>query len=132
MFGNRYSLIEALPTIPIVNKFRALVHTGQPNFAKKAKAGAKGAAQAVQKKELEVETDPEKLLSHCCGVNYLKDSQDPELKADSEYPDWLWNLRLEREPIPIEQLDQDSIYYWRRLRRMNLRLNARLRGFKLH
>ena len=31
------------------------------------------------------------------GVNYAKGGQDPELKPDSEYPEWLWGLA---EPKP--------------------------------
>ncbi|EIE26799.1 hypothetical protein COCSUDRAFT_59307 [Coccomyxa subellipsoidea C-169] len=26
------------------------------------------------------------------GVNYFKKGEDPPLKDDSEYPDWLWNI----------------------------------------
>ena len=26
------------------------------------------------------------------GVNYFKTGEDPPLKADSEYPDWLWTI----------------------------------------
>ena len=31
------------------------------------------------------------------GVNYFKTGEDPPLKADSEYPDWLWTIP---EPPP--------------------------------
>ena len=31
------------------------------------------------------------------GVNYLKKGEDPPLKDDSEYPEWLWALA---EPPP--------------------------------
>lgn len=41
-----------------------------------------------------METDPEKLVNYVCGSNILKQGQDMKLAADSEYPEWLWNLRL--------------------------------------
>lgn len=37
----------------------------------------------------------------------------------SEYPDWLWKLRTEREPPPLDDLDPNSFAYWRRLKKMN-------------
>ena len=30
--------------------------------------------------------------SRATGVNYAKGGQDPELRADAEYPEWLWGL----------------------------------------
>lgn len=30
--------------------------------------------------------------STATGVNYFKAGEDPPLKEDSEYPDWLWNI----------------------------------------
>ena len=67
--------------------------------AKKAgKAGGKLGA-VVQKIVLPVETDPVKLVNNVCGSNILKEGKDVELKPDSEYPDWLWTLRLGTHPI---------------------------------
>lgn len=43
---------------------------------------------------LPVETDPHKLVNYCCGLNYHIDEAPVKLKPDSEYPDWLWDLRL--------------------------------------
>lgn len=44
--------------------------------------------------KLPVETDPKKLVKFVCGSHPVKeDRQDVELKDDSEYPDWLWELR---------------------------------------
>lgn len=48
----------------------------------------------MEKKVLPVETDPEKLVNYVCGSNILKQGQDVKLSSDSEYPEWLWNLRL--------------------------------------
>ena len=44
---------------------------------------------------LPVETDPEKLVNYCCGLNYHVDEPLIKLKPDNEYPEWLWSLRLE-------------------------------------
>ncbi|XP_074651260.1 large ribosomal subunit protein mL54-like [Tubulanus polymorphus] len=99
-------------------------------YAKKAGGvkGMKGLGMVapLEKKELEVEEDPEKLVKFCCGANIYKDGQDPELKPDSEYPDWLWELRLDPKPILVEELDQDSWDYWVRLRLEQIRRNGRL------
>jgi large subunit ribosomal protein L54 len=88
---------------------------------------AKGMAyQPVEKKELEVETDPEKLVNYCCGANYFKEGEDPKIKPDEEYPDWLWELHTERQPIPLGELDENDPYYWRRVRKMHFRRNTQL------
>jgi Mitochondrial ribosomal protein L37 len=38
--------------------------------------------------------DPNKVLSAevCTGANIFTDGQDPTLKPDEEYPEWLWEL----------------------------------------
>ena len=33
------------------------------------------------------------------GLNILKDGQDPELRPDSEYPEWIWTLHQERPTL---------------------------------
>ncbi|XP_064621094.1 large ribosomal subunit protein mL54-like [Lineus longissimus] len=111
--------------LKLANPVKIIVAT----YAKptKAKGKTKGMAyQPVEKKELEVETDPEKLVNYCCGANYFKAGEDPKIKPDEEYPDWLWELRTERRPIPLEELDQDDPYYWRRLRKMHFRRATQL------
>ncbi len=50
------------------------------------------AGPSLEKKVLPVETDPKKLVTHCCGLNIMKEGPEVELKDDSEYPDWLWTL----------------------------------------
>ncbi len=68
--------------------------------AKKAGKGAGGKlGSVVQKIVLPVETDPVKLVNYVCGSNILKEGKDVELKPDSEYPDWLWSIRLGMQPI---------------------------------
>ncbi|OON17297.1 hypothetical protein X801_06867, partial [Opisthorchis viverrini] len=38
-----------------------------------------------------------------------------------EYPQWLWTLRTDRRPPPLDQVDRNSYYFWRRVRRDNFR-----------
>lgn len=65
---------------------------------------------------LTVETDPHKLVNYCCGLNYHIDEPPIELKPDSEYPDWLWNLRL--GPIPkSSELEPGTKEYYLTLRK---------------
>nr|CAD7414980.1 unnamed protein product [Timema poppensis] len=47
----------------------------------------------IEKKILPVETDSHKLINFVCGSNILKEGPDIAIKPDSEYPDWLWNIR---------------------------------------
>lgn len=70
---------------------------------------------------LEVETDPYKLCNFVCGANYFKEGEDPPIKPDSEYPEWLFSLHIDRKPIELSELSKDDMYYWRRLRRINMR-----------
>lgn len=35
--------------------------------------------------------------THCTGANYFKEGEDPVLKADEEYPKWLWGLLDKKE-----------------------------------
>nr|CAG4649865.1 EOG090X0KWJ [Scapholeberis mucronata]SVE94024.1 EOG090X0KWJ [Scapholeberis mucronata] len=107
------------------------------NFAKalgvgvgSKKAGKLGKlGPVVEKKVLPVETDPEKLVNFVCGSNYSKQGQDIQLKPDNEYPDWLWSLRLDKPP-PLEEMDQNTLQYWRRLRKINLRRKTRLMALR--
>ncbi|CAH2251887.1 jg13809 [Pararge aegeria aegeria] len=69
----------------------------------------------MEKKQLPVETDPEKL------VNYIKD--------DSEYPDWLWTLNTGKPPR-IEDLDPNTKQYWIRVRAAGMRRNNKLRSMR--
>ena len=62
---------------------------------------------------IEAETDPEKLVKLCCGLNYKKDQIPVEIQADSSYPDWLIGLE-KLDKIDLDQLDKDSWEYWTR------------------
>nr|XP_054754347.1 39S ribosomal protein L54, mitochondrial-like [Lytechinus pictus] len=95
-------------------------------YAKKAaKGGAKGAKAERLYDILEVNTDPKYLATHCAGSNFLKEGTDVKLKADEEYPDWLWSLNTGKAK-PLDELDQDTPQYWRRLRKMHMKRNNRL------
>lgn len=56
----------------------------------------------LEKKVLPVETDPERLVNYVCGSCIMKTGEDIKLKPDSEYPDWLWNLRTSKDSIFID------------------------------
>ena len=50
---------------------------------------------AAKKKKVEAEEEPPEkeqvdLNSVCAGLNYFKTGEDPPIRADSEYPAWLW------------------------------------------
>lgn len=49
----------------------------------------------------------------CLGANYYKAGEDPVIRPEDEYPEWLWGLE------PDKQLDvsPDSKQYWRRIRK---------------
>ena len=91
---------------------------------------AKAAAGVTARKFLEPEKDPEKLINYVCGLNVYKEGTDPEIKPDSEYPDWLWSLRTERGSVPLEELPPDSWEYWRRLGKMERKRVALLKKTK--
>ncbi|XP_035748888.1 39S ribosomal protein L54, mitochondrial [Egretta garzetta] len=69
------------------------------------------------------------LATHAMGVNYLKDGPEVALKPDSEYPDWLFQIHL-GPPKKLEELDPDSVEYWRRLRKYNMWQRNRLKKGK--
>ena len=69
-------------------------------------------SQALSKKDQEI---PEPDLTKCTGVNYFKEGEDPPIKPDEEYPEWLWELIEDGDPTPEEK------QYWRRQRKENIR-----------
>ena len=54
----------------------------------------------------------------CVGANIYKNGEDPVLKEDSAYPDWLWTL-LDSSKTPLEDILPDTKQYWRRVNKHN-------------
>ncbi|KAM6396174.1 large ribosomal subunit protein mL54 [Rhynochetos jubatus] len=99
-------------------------------YAKKPAVKSKG--KNVPKEELkgpEVCMDPTMLTTYAMGLNYFKEGPEVALKPDSEYPDWLFKIHL-GPPKKLEELDPDSIEYWRRLRKYNTWQRNRLKKGK--
>lgn len=57
----------------------------------------------------------------CSGLNYFQNGEDPPIRDDSDYPDWLRGI-LEPVKSP-EELSPDSKAYWRRLNKQKARKN---------
>ena len=49
----------------------------------------------------------------CLGANYYKTGEDPVIRPEGEYPEWLRNL----DPDKQMDVDPDSKQYWRRTRK---------------
>ena len=49
----------------------------------------------------------------------MKTGEDPVLKTDDEYPEWLW--KLADPPADLSTLSPDDKTYWRRLRKQQAR-----------
>ena len=90
------------------------------------KGGKKGASMV--KPDLDVETDAKKLVSTVCGLNYRIDGDQEAVKIrpDSEYPDWLWTLSVERPLPPLEEQDPNTKEYWLQVVRDMKRRSNRL------
>lgn len=43
------------------------------------------------------------------------------LSFSSEYPEWLWTIRVSRRPPRLSDVNPDTYYYWRRVRRLHNR-----------
>ncbi|KPJ03881.1 PREDICTED: 39S ribosomal protein L54, mitochondrial [Papilio xuthus] len=123
--GNAASLHTTAISCAVVKKTTAAAG-GVLGLGKgKKKVGKLG---AVEKKELPVETDPEKLVSQVCGSNIYITGEDVKLKDDSEYPEWLWTL--DWAPKKLDELDPNSKAYWQRVRAAGMRRNNRLKAMK--
>ncbi|XP_075300578.1 large ribosomal subunit protein mL54 [Opisthocomus hoazin] len=99
-------------------------------YAKKPAAKAKGKGALKEGPAgPEVCTDPAMLAAYAMGVNYFKEGPEVALKPDSEYPEWLFQIHL-GPPKKLEELDPDSLEYWRRLRKYNTWQRNRLKKGK--
>ena len=62
----------------------------------------------IKRKDLPVETDANKLVTYCCGLNLFKEGgEEVQLKPDSEYPEWLWSVKLDGARN-LEELDPET------------------------
>ncbi|GAB6031216.1 hypothetical protein CHUAL_009033 [Chamberlinius hualienensis] len=85
-------------------------------FSDGGKTKTKLGGPVMTKKRLPVETDPHRLANYVCGTNLLKEGgEDIKIKSDSEYPDWIWKMKLDGPPS-LEDLDPNTLEYWKRLK----------------
>lgn len=54
----------------------------------------------------------------CAGLNYFQDGEDPLIREDGEYPDWLPNILKLNKEFPT-----DSKQYRRHLNKIKARKN---------
>jgi len=91
---------------------------GTSSLGMKGKVDTAGGSPA--RLRLEPEVDPVKLTTFLCGGNISREGgPDPELRPESEYPDWLWTLRTDRGSPPLDELDPDTWEYWIKLHKIN-------------
>ncbi|XP_077389768.1 large ribosomal subunit protein mL54 isoform X1 [Festucalex cinctus] len=96
------------------------------------KVAVKGKGKGMVKEELkgpEVCKDPVRLTTYAVGVNFYKEGEDPKLKPVEEYPEWLFQLNL-GAPYKLNELEEDSWEYWRRVRKENIWRHNRLQKGK--
>ncbi|XP_077463480.1 large ribosomal subunit protein mL54 [Stigmatopora argus] len=104
----------------ILRRIDALNKLQTCGYAKKVVVKGKG--KGMVKDELkgpEVCKDPVRLTSYAVGANIFKQGEDPKLKPDEEYPEWLYNLNLDG-PYKLHELEEESLEYWKRLRKENI------------
>ena len=81
--------------------------------ASKKAGGGKG---PTKKKIFDVETDANKLVTHCCGLNYKLEGEEVKLKEDSEYPKWLFEMDIKRPKPEAEMMEnKNSFEYFEKL-----------------
>ena len=102
--------------------------------SKKAAAGGKA---PTRKKIFDVETDTKKLTTHCCGLNYKLEGEEVQLKEDSEYPAWLFDLNIERPRPNAEDMEnKNTMEYFEKLQEENKfrrrRIGKQRRKLHLH
>ncbi|CAF2331244.1 unnamed protein product [Rotaria sp. Silwood2] len=112
----KYLRVSSISTIALRHYAVTKTATGPTGAALKLGGGVakKGAVITTTIQQyIDAETDPEKLVKYCCGLNYKKDQEPIEIKAVSAYPDWLFGLE-KLDKIDIDQLDKDTWEYWTR------------------
>ena len=73
-----------------------------------------------------LDTSPKTVLSRevCTGANYFNTGEDPPLRDDQEYPEWLWGLATSK--IPTNELPPDSLEQMRRKRKEMIKKNNKI------
>lgn len=122
------------PHFEISVPLRSLFISAQLLGPKAKPAAAASVAKAttkLERKNIPVETDPEKLAKYCC-INYMADKTErgpgPEIREDEFYPDWLWELN--KEVVPHYKMDPQTPEYWNKRQRAYGYFSARLREKK--
>lgn len=122
--------------------------------AASAKTKIGKAGPIVEKITFPAEKDVNKLVNYVCGSNIYTEGEDIkvcrgcfkqtfrfffshihkfiqtysfvfQLKPESEYPDWLWNIHV-GPPLKLEEMDPNTKAYWRRVRKNACRQYNRL------
>jgi len=75
----------------------------------------KGKGTTTGKVKHEVVTDAHKLQEYCCGSNYFLEGEDVKLKPDSEYPDWIWTMDVNRPKPRAHQMQPGTIAYYKQI-----------------
>ena len=83
--------------------------------------GVTGKEKPTAVQEEDSVEEPVDLSKVCLGLNYFQSGEDPPIRDDSEYPDWLRNI-LEPVKSP-EELSPDTVAYWRRVNKLKARRN---------
>ena len=91
----------------MVSVFCVAIPNSFPVAATKKQKSEKGATAATKIKKAPLNMDV------CVGANYYKTGEDPVIRPESEYPDWLWSLEPQRQL----NVSPDSKQYWRRIRK---------------
>ncbi|XP_033109547.1 39S ribosomal protein L54, mitochondrial-like [Anneissia japonica] len=116
--------MKRVPVIGLLVRNSILQNIRTNHVAKYAKKAGKAAAKLPEPVVYEAK-DPQELVKYCVGLNYMKEGPEVELKPDSEYPEWLWDLHI-GPPQKLEELDPDTRKYWRKIRKMHIKRNNAL------
>nr|XP_002125406.1 39S ribosomal protein L54, mitochondrial [Ciona intestinalis] len=89
--------------------------------AKKKLVGAETSKGSKAKVLVEIPKpirDTKLLQTRCCGLNKYIEGEDPVLKPDHEYPEWLWTIHTGK-PKTFADMDPDTKEYWYALKLAN-------------
>ena len=103
------------------------VRAAGSSIASLGKKGKDKSAASSAKVKLEVETDPHKLVNFVCGSNIMETGEDIQLKPDSEYPDWLWDIHT-GPPKKITDMEPGSKEYLEALKKINIKKALKLKN----